>query len=54
MKRTVYLIFGFVVMVVSTFVNLAMTGGSGTSSQGWSSGTSSSGGSGWSSGGFHK
>lgn len=56
MKRAVYLIFGFVIMVLSTFINLAMLGGSGTSSQGWSSGTSSSGssGSGWSSGGSHK
>jgi uncharacterized membrane protein YgcG len=56
MKRGIYLIFGFVVMVASTFVNLAMTGSSGTSSQGWSSGSSSGGssGSGWSSGGFHK
>lgn len=53
MKRAVYLIFGFVVMVASTFINLAMLGGSGTSSQSWSSGTSSSGSS-WSSGGSHK
>lgn len=56
MKRGVYLVFGFVVLLISTFVNLALVGGSGTSSQGWSSGTSSSGsgGSGWSSGGSHK
>jgi hypothetical protein len=53
MKRVVYLIFGFVVLVGSTFVNLAMTGSSGTSSQSWSTG-SGSGGSGWSSGGSHK
>jgi uncharacterized membrane protein YgcG len=56
MKRAVYLIFGFVIMVLSTSINLAMLGDSGTSSQSWSSGTSSSGssGSGWSSGGSHK
>lgn len=53
MKRIAYLIFGFVVLLGSTFVNLAMTGSAGTSSQSWSTGSSSSG-SGWSSGGSHK
>ncbi|MBK6742689.1 MAG: hypothetical protein IPG66_06775 [Hydrogenophilales bacterium] len=53
MKRWVYLVYGFVVLLFSTFMNLGMTGGSGTSSQGWSAGTSSSG-SGYASGGSHK
>jgi hypothetical protein len=50
MRRGVYSLYAIVVCVVATFINLAMTGGSGTSSSGWSSG----GGSGYTSGGSHK
>lgn len=51
MKRWVYFIYGFAVLLIFTFVNLGATGDS-SGSRNWSSGSSSSGG--WSSGGFHK
>jgi hypothetical protein len=50
MSRAAYIVYSLVILRISTFLNLGLSGGSGTSSRGWSSG----GGSGWSSGGLHK
>ncbi|MBI4753867.1 MAG: hypothetical protein HY778_00250 [Betaproteobacteria bacterium] len=51
MNRFMYLIYGLIVVVVSTLINVGMA--SDTGSRGWSSGRSGPGG-GWSSGGGHK
>jgi hypothetical protein len=50
MGRGPFILYALLVLVVATFINLALSGGLGSSSRGWSSGS----GSGWSSGGFHK
>jgi hypothetical protein len=53
MGRGTFIVYAFVVMLIATFINLALSDGGGTSPRSWSTG-SSSGGSGWSSGGAHK